>query len=245
MKYNEILKFEPITDVIQFDLLDGVDYQKEVIRTFVYPDYFVDTIIPEIVNQLIPGGRNQKGVQVIGNYGTGKSHLMSLISLVAQNSDYLDLVTNATTKQTLAPIAGKFKVLRFELGSDKSLWSIVTFQLQEFLNSIGVDFTFDPDSRKMYREQMEDMLAAFEEKFPEQGIMLVIDEMLSYLQARTSVGYLAQDLPVLQALGQLCADSRFGFMFGVQEEVYKAKEFKFETEMLLKVKDRYVDVLST
>lgn len=242
MKYNEILKFEPITDVIQFDLLDGVDYQKEVIRTFVYPDYFVDTIIPEIVNQLIPGGRNQKGVQVIGNYGTGKSHLMSLISLVAQNRDYLDLVTNATTKQTLAPIAGKFKVLRFELGSDKSLWSIVTFQLQEFLNSIGVDFTFDPDSRKMYREQMEDMLAAFEEKFPEQGIMLVIDEMLSYLQARTSVGYLAQDLPVLQALGQLCADSRFGFMFGVQEEVYKAKEFKFETEMLLKVKDRYVDV---
>lgn len=242
MKYNEILKFEPITDVIQFDLLDGVDYQKEVIRTFVYPDYFVETIIPEIANQLIPGGRNQKGVQVIGNYGTGKSHLMSLISLVAQNRDYLESVTNAKTKETLTPIAGKFKVIRFELGSDKSLWSIITYQLQEFLSSVGVDFAFDPDSRKMYREQMEDMLAAFEEKFLEQGILLVIDEMLSYLQARTAVGYLAQDLPVLQALGQLCADSRFGFMFGVQEEVYKAKEFKFETEMLLKVKDRYVDV---
>lgn len=133
-------------------------------------------------------------------------------------------------------------MIRFELGSDKSLWSIVTYQLQEFLASLDVDFSFDQDSRKMYREQLEDMLAAFEEKFPEQGILLVIDEMLSYLQARSSIGYLAQDLPVLQALGQLCADSRFGFIFGVQEEVYKAKEFKFETEMLLKVKDRYVDV---
>lgn len=242
MKYNEILKFEPITDVIQFDLLDGVEYQKEVIRTFVYPDYFVDTIIPTIVQQLIPGNRNQKGVQVIGNYGTGKSHLMSLLSLVAQNGDYLDLVSNQKTKETLAPIAGKFKVVRFELGTDKGLWDVVKYQLQDFLASVGVDFNFDPDSKKMYRQQLEDMLDAFEEKFPDQGILLVIDEMLSYLQARTAAGNLAMDLPVLQALGQVCADSRFGFMFGVQEEIYKAKEFKFEAEMMLHVKDRYEDV---
>lgn len=242
MKYNEILTFEPITDVIQFDLLDGVDYQKEVIRTFVYPDYYVDTIIPEIAKQLIPGGHNQKGVQVIGNYGTGKSHLMSLISLVAQNADYIELITNQTTKEILTPIAGKFKVVRFELGTDKGLWNVVTYQLEEFLHSVDIDFAFDPNSLKMYREQLEDMLAAFEEKFPTQGILLVVDEMLSYLQARTTAGYLAQDLPVLQTLGQLCADSRFGFMFGVQEEVYKAKEFKFEADMMLKVRDRYVDV---
>lgn len=242
MKYNEILKFEPITDVIQFDLLDGEDYQKEVIRTFVYPDYYVDTIIPEIANQLIPGGRNQKGVQVIGNYGTGKSHLMSLISLVAQNADYLNLVTNEKTKETLEPIAGKFKVVRFELGTDKGLWDVVKYQIQNFLTSVGVDFTFDQNSLKMYREQLEDMLEVFEEKFPGQGILLVIDEMLSYLESRAASGDLAKDLPVLQALGQLCADSRFGFMFGVQEEIYKARAFQFVSNMMLKVRDRYVDV---
>ena len=242
MKYKDILTFEPITDVIQFDLLDGPDYQKEVIKTFVYPEYYVETIIPEIVNQLIPGGRNQKGIQVIGNYGTGKSHLMSLISLVAENRDYLDLITNEQTKTNLTPVAGKFKVVRFEIGTDKGLWEVVTNQLEQFLSSVGVDFRFDRTSLKMYREQLEDMLAAFEEVFPGQGILLVIDEMLSYLQARTAMGNLALDLPVLQALGQLCSDSRFGFMFGVQEEIYKAKEFKFEAEMMGHVKDRYIDV---
>lgn len=242
MKYCDILKFEPITDVIQFDLLDGEDYQKEVIRTFVYPDYFVETIIPEIVKQLIPNGRNQKGIQVIGNYGTGKSHLMSLISLIAQNQNYINLVTNQKTKETLSPIAGKFKVVRFELGTDKGLWDVVKYQLQNFLFSIGIEFQFDPNSLKMYREQLEDMLDAFEEHYPDQGILLVIDEMLSYLESRAVSGELAKDLPILQALGQLCADSRFGFMFGVQEEIYKARAFRFVSDMMMKVRDRYIDV---
>ena len=84
MKYKDILHFEPITDVIQFDKLDDKSYQKDLVRTFVYPDYFLETIIPEIVKNMQFGGQNQKGIQIIGNYGTGKSHLMSLIQLVAE-----------------------------------------------------------------------------------------------------------------------------------------------------------------
>ena len=32
------------------------------------------------------------GLQVVGNYGTGKSHLMSLVSLIAENGELLELV---------------------------------------------------------------------------------------------------------------------------------------------------------
>lgn len=92
MKYRDILQFEPITDVIQLDKLGSDDYRKDIIKSFVYPDYFVETIIPEIVRNLKFGERNQKGIQIIGNYGTGKSHLMSLVSLIAENGGYLEKV---------------------------------------------------------------------------------------------------------------------------------------------------------
>lgn len=89
MKYRDILQFEPITDVIQLDKLGSDDYREDIIKSFVYPDYFVETIIPEIVKNLKFGERNRKGIQIIGNYGTGKSHLMSVISAIAKDADNL------------------------------------------------------------------------------------------------------------------------------------------------------------
>ena len=242
MRYSDILSFEPITEVIQFDNLKSEDYQKNLVKTFVYPDYFITTVIPQIVNQFKKGGHDQKGVQVVGNYGTGKSHLMSLIMLLAEHAEYLPLIPNEQARSIFEPIAGKFKVHYFEMGTDRKLWDIVTYQLQQFLDENGVDYHFDKDSMKMYREQLEDMLSAFEDKYPDKGMLIVIDEMLSYLSARTADGQLDHDLQVLQALGQLCSDSRFGFMFGVQELIYQTKNFQFAANMLLKVKDRFIDL---
>ncbi len=47
MKYRDILQFDPITDVIQLDMLESTDYRRDVVRTFVYPEYFTSTIIPQ------------------------------------------------------------------------------------------------------------------------------------------------------------------------------------------------------
>lgn len=60
MKYKDILQFEPITEVIQIDQLSKADYRKDIIRTFVYPQYFVETVIPQIVRNLKFGEREQK-----------------------------------------------------------------------------------------------------------------------------------------------------------------------------------------
>lgn len=242
MKYKDILQFEPITDVIQVDLLREQDYRKNIISTFVYPDYFMNTVLPTMVDNIDFSKSGRKGLQIIGNYGTGKSHLMSLVSLVAEDADLLQDVRKKEAKQILEPIAGKFKVLRFEIGNFNPLWNIITFELQRYLKSLGVDFAFEKDSLKQYREQLEEMMSAFEEKYPGQGLMLVVDEMLSFLKGRAAEGKLDQDLPVLQALGQICAKSHFAFMYGVQEMIYQAREFMMLADMLLKVKDRYQDL---
>ena len=242
MKYKDILHFEPITDIIQFNLLDERNYQLDVLHNFVYPDYFLETIIPQIVENLKFDGKNKHAIQIVGNYGTGKSHLMSLVLLVAQDKTNLQELQNEDAREILDPIAGKFMTHRFELGTKKDLWSVVTFQIQRFLDANNIDYHFDPDSLKMYDEQLDDMMSAFEEKFPDKGFFLVIDEMLHYLEGQAELGMLAPSLQVLQALGQQCAKGHFGFMFGVQEMIYHSQKFAFAAQVLLQVKDRYRDL---
>jgi len=246
MKYKELINFEPITEVVKFSRTGENAYQETLVKTFVFSKAFQDNLIPLMIRNLDFTNTGESfGLQVVGNYGTGKSHMMSLISLVAENENLLELVSEAKPKKDLAAIAGKFKVLRFELGNTESLWEVITYKFQNYLEEIGVTFSFEGHGAKTYFEKIQLMMASFEDKFPDKGLMIVIDEMLAYLKGRGTPDKLNQDLQVLQALGQACDASKFKFIFGVQELIYQSPEFQFAAEMLNKVNDRYKDIMIT
>ncbi len=246
MKYKDLLNFEPITEVVKFSQTSDSYYQQSLVKTFVFSDAFKEHLVPLMIRNLDYNYSGETfGLQVVGNYGTGKSHLMSLVSLIAENERLLDFLDDEKPKQDLKTISGKFKVLRFELGNTESLWEVITFQLENYLNEIGVQFSFDGHGPKAYFDKLCLMMAEFEEIYPDKGLMLVIDEMLAYLIGRSTADKLNQDLAVLQALGQACDKSKFKFIFGVQEMIYHTSEFQFAAEMLHKVNDRYKDILIT
>ena len=114
MKYKELLNFEPITEVVKFSRTGESDYQKSLIKTFVFSDTFKNHLIPLMIRNLDFNYSGESfGLQVVGNYGTGKSHLMSLVSLLAEDAALIELVHDEKPKKDLNAIAGKFKVLRF------------------------------------------------------------------------------------------------------------------------------------
>lgn len=246
MKYKDLLKFEPITEVVKFSRTSESEYQNSLVKTFVFSDTFKNHLIPLMVRNLNFNQSSETfGIQVVGNYGTGKSHLMSLVSLIAENESLNDFLNDEKSKKELKVIAGKFKVLRFELGNTESLWEVVTYQIENYLNSLGVKFSFEGHGPKPYFDKIQLMMAEFEDKFPTKGFLIVIDEMLAYLKGRSTPDKLNQDLQVLQALGQACDSSKFKFIFGVQEMIYHSSEFQFAAEMLQKVNDRYKDIMIT
>lgn len=246
MKYKDLIHFEPIIEIIKFSRTSETEYQNTLVKTFVFSDAFKDHLIPLMVRNLDFNYSGESfGLQVVGNYGTGKSHLMSLVSLIAENGDLINLLNDEKPKKELKAIAGKFKVLRFELGNTESLWEIITYQMETYLNGLGVKFSFDGHGPKPYYDKLQLMMAEFEEKFPDKGFLIVIDEMLAYLKGRSTPDKLNQDLSVLQALGQACDKSKFKFIFGVQEMIYHSSEFQFAADMLQKVNDRYKDIMIT
>ena len=246
MNYSELIHFEPITEVVKFSETHKRDYQNNLVKTFVFSETFKDHLIPLMVRNLdFTYSGESFGLQVVGNYGTGKSHLMSLVSLIAEHEQLIDLVQEEKPKKALKAISGKFKVLRFELGGTESLWDFVTFKIERYFNELDINFSFDGHGAITYADKLKLMMAEFEDKFPDKGFLVVIDEMLAYLKGRSTPDKLNQDLQVLQALGQACDSSKFKFTFGVQEMIYHSSEFQFAADMLQKVNDRYKDIMIT
>jgi hypothetical protein len=167
-----------------------------------------------------------------------------MVAAIAENADLLTHIHNNDVKDNFKAIAGKYKVLRFEIGNNKVLKDIVFAQIERFLSKEGLAFTFNEDSHFSWKELIQQMMAEFEAKFPNHHFLIVIDELLEYLKGRKSTE-LHNDLMLLRQLGEACDNSRFKLMFGVQELLYRSPEFQFQADMLNKVEDRYADLIIT
>jgi Family of unknown function (DUF6079) len=187
---------------------------------------------------------DQKGVLVVGNYGTGKSHLMSVISAVAEKADLVSALTNPKVVNEAAKVAGRFMVVRTEIGAvTMDFREFVCSQLEEALLEWGVDYRFPArDEIPNHKAAFDDMMAAFEEEYPDHGLLLVVDELLDYLRTRKDQE-LILDLNFLREIGEICKGSRFRFMSGVQEAIFDSPRFQFASDILLRVKDRFEQFL--
>ena len=117
MKYFELISFNPIEDVIQLVTAGDTNKAREYVKTYVMSDMMADALQAPMIEQLqMDEVVDNKGVLVVGNYGTGKSHLMSVISAIATDADNLQYLQNKKFARQMEPIAGKFEVLRIEIG---------------------------------------------------------------------------------------------------------------------------------
>src|SRR5690606_25936823 len=137
---------------------------KELVRSYVMSDSMADLVTSKIISQLnLEDVVDNKGVLVVGNYGTGKSHLMSVISAIAANSAYLQEVQNMKFRASAKSIAGKFEVLRIEIGStEASLRTIITSNIEQDLARRGITYKFpDVGNITNNKDALISMMAAF------------------------------------------------------------------------------------
>jgi hypothetical protein len=186
---------------------------------------------------------DNKGLLVVGNYRTGKSHMMAVISAVAENADLAKELTNPAATKYAAEIAGRFCVVRAEIGSTTmSFRDIVCSVLEDGLSKLDVAFEFPSTAdRHENKSSFQEMMAAFEAVHPDKGLILVLDELLDYLRSRVDQA-LSLDLSCLRELGEVCKGTRFRFIAGVQESLFDNPRFQFVADTLRRVKDRFEQV---
>lgn len=244
MRYGDLIQFEPIESVIQLLDADRPDEAKKLVSTYVISDDMAERISKLIIPQLsFDEAVDHKGVLVVGNYGTGKSHLMSVLSLVAEDESYVPMIHHPQVAEAAKAIAGRFKVHRIEISSQMSLRDIITQQLEVFLEKHGVSYSFPPADKVVNNKAaFEEMMSAFAEVHPNQGVLLVVDEFLEFLRSRKD-HELVLDLSFLREIGEVTKHLRFRFVAGVQEAIFDSSRFQHVADSLRRVKDRFTQVL--
>lgn len=245
MKYGDLVHFDPIESVIQLEQADSPEAIRQLVQTFVVSERMSEQLCELVVPNLqFESPADNKGVLIVGNYGTGKSHLLSMISGLAEHSKMATVVRNKDVCKTAKAISGKFKVVRLEVpATKKSLRNIICGRLEDFMSSEGLTFSFPGDDQvDSNKDDLSNMMDQFSQKYPNHGLLLVVDELLDYLRSRKQHD-LILDLSLLREMGEVCKLTRFRFIAGLQESLFDNPKFQFVAESLRRVKDRFEQVL--
>jgi len=244
VKYGELISFEPIETVVQLKSADQFSQAEQLVATYVISEDMAERLVAVVFPNLqFEKPADNKGLLVVGNYGTGKSHLMSVLSAVAEHAELVNRLRSRRVAEAAQAIAGKFKVIRTELGSTTmDFREFICAELEENLARMGVAYKFPPrDKIPNHKAAFEEMMAAFHEHYPDHGLLLVVDELLDYLGSRKDQE-LMLDLTFLREIGEICQNLRFRFIAGLQEALFDNPRFSFVANTLLKVKDRFEQV---
>ncbi len=245
MKFGELIQFDPIETVVQLRDADKTAEARRLVSTFVISEDMAEKLVDPVFAQLqFDRPQDNKGVLVVGNYGTGKSHLMSVISAVAEHAELVPELRHPVVMKAAGVIAGKFKVIRTEIGGvTMPLRDLLCAELEEHLAAMGVTFAFPAADRVTNnKDAIETMMRVFQERYPDHGLLLVVDELLDYLRTRKDQE-LILDLTVLREFGEVCKDLRFRILAGLQETLFDNPRFQFVADTVRRVKDRFEQIL--
>lgn len=247
MKYGDLIQFDPIESVVQLRDADKSSAAQHLVNTYVISEEMAERLTQLVIPQMqFDQPLDNKGLLVVGNYGTGKSHLMSMLSSLAADASLVAGLNHSGVRDAASQIAGRFKVLRAVIGaSEMSLRDLLIQELEEYLISIGVHYEFPKADRiSNHMRAFEDMMRAFHEVYPDHGLLFVVDELLDYLRARTEKGEaIILDLNFLREIGEVCKELRFRFMAGVQEAIFDSHRFQHVADSIRRVKDRFEQIL--
>ena len=245
MKYGDLIQFEPIESVVQLRDADKSSAVHHLVSTYVISEEMAERLMQLVIPQMrLDQPVDNKGLLVVGNYGTGKSHLMSVVSGLAADASLLEGLNHSGVRDTASQIAGRFKVIRTEIGATTmSLRDILVAELEENLEKFGVEYVFpEAGTITSHKRAFEDMMTKFGETFPKHGLLLVVDELLDYLRTRKDQE-MTLDLIFLREVGEVCKDLRFRFIAGVQEAIFDSPRFAFVADSIRRVKDRFEQIL--
>lgn len=169
MKYGDLIQFDPIESVVQLRDADKANAAHTLVNTYVISEEMAERLTQLVIPQMqFDQPVDNKGLLVVGNYGTGKSHLMSVVSSLAADASLLDGLSHAGVRDAASQIAGRFKVIRTEIGATTmSLRDILVAELEEHLEKLGVEYVFpEAGTITSHKRAFEDMMPSSARFFP-------------------------------------------------------------------------------
>jgi hypothetical protein len=240
---GKLFNYTEIKDVVDIDTdLQQGELQKELVSSYIISEGLEQQIIDFFDNLKKP---NHKAVKIIGNYGSGKSHLIAFLVSVINNPELRPLIKNQTVQKATDKIARKFFTVQFELQPVDVDLSYFFFREVEkqIKKNYGLEIPkYTKDETLNFKDHLADIISFLKEKDPSKGLLVVVDEVSDFLQAKQSF-QIKRDFQFLRVVAQVCQDQDLLLAISMQEDIYSSPKLKEIAGDEARISERFQNII--
>ena len=240
MKIKELFNFEDIQHVIA---IGNIENEQEIVEKFVISPNLKEDLFEFL--EYLKGNKPDRNisVDVIGNYGTGKSHLLSFLSIILSNPDMIQYIQDEELKEEFSKINREFLVVKYELpGQDKSFGDIFFRRVRQQLKE-NYDIDIRPidlkNEDKDPKELIEEILLKIKEKYPNKGLIAIFDEYSDFLKSKDSAKQ-NLDLQFTRQIAECSKNQDFILMLSMQEYIFTNPVYQDKADLINKIEKRFL-----
>lgn len=237
---RDLIDFQEVEEVIKL-----YDEREDIVRTYVISDSLQESLCYMLD---LLGGATHKSFNVIGNYGTGKSHFLSFVAAILEDPEKRREIKDEEVREKALELERPYFVVKYELGATQEvpLRHVFFDQVQQQLLH-NYDVEVEPvDLEREYDNvaKVQEIVAAVKDENPEAGLIVIMDELSDSLRQKPPE-MMAYDLNFLRELGQISQSMDFVLVSAMQEHVFTNPKYVQEAANIARVAQRFVDVTIT
>ena len=240
---GKLFTYTEIKDVVDIDTdLQQGSLQKELVSSYIISEGLQQQIIDFFDNLKKP---KHKAVKIIGNYGSGKSHLIAFIVSVINKPELRPLIKNPTVRKATDEITRNFFTVQFELQPVDVDLSYFFFREVEkqIKKNYGWEIPkYKKDETLNFKDHLADIISFLKEKDPTKGLLVVVDEVSDFLQAKQSF-QIKRDFQFLRVVAQVCQDQDLLLAISMQEDIYSSPKLKDIAGDEARISERFQNII--
>lgn len=239
---GNLFNYTVIKDVVDIDTdLKHPELQKELISSYIISEGLEQQIIDFFDNLQKP---NHKAVKIIGNYGSGKSHLIAFLVSIINNESYRSLIKNVKVHDAALKITRQFFTVQFELQPVNIDLSVFFFrELEKQLKQIyGIDIPKLTNDITNLKDHLAEIIETLKANDPSKGLMVVVDEVSDFLQAKQSY-QIKRDFQFLRVVAQVCLDQDLLLAISMQEDIYSSPKLSDIADDESRISERFQNII--
>lgn len=240
---GNLFNYTVIKDVVDIDTdLKESDFQDELISSYIISEGLEQQIVDFYDNLLQP---NHKAVKIIGNYGSGKSHLIGFLISTVSHPEKRKLIKNLKVRDKAEKVNRSFFSAQFELQPVNV--DLAYFFFKELEKQIKRDYDIDiPIYEDGKTLNIKDHLIAIIEKLKEtdanKGLLVIVDEVSDFIQSKQSF-QIKRDFQFLRVVAQVCQANDMLLVTSMQEDIYSSPKFKNIAGDEARISERFQNIV--
>jgi len=239
-KIKDLINFEEIKDVIDIDSdLETKEGRRELVEEFIISQNLQEYLVnlAEEFSQEV-----HKSQIIIGDYGSGKSHLMGWILSLLENQELAKYISEENVKQKFEDHLDRdFAVVQFELQPGEPPLSQFFIDRLEMQLDEKYDIKAPPlenPETPDFKKYIKNVVKKIKQENPEMGLVVAIDEISDFLRQKSKTES-ERDNQFLRILGQVSQSTDFMFIGSMQENVFSSPKFRDDAESYGRVRERF------